>query len=356
MPAGKLHRIKRKKRILGRISSGYKKSALRGASNFRKYKKYYKQNNGLNAQRPVTRRPFKLTALHQYQNTCSVKIDSWVQLAADGNNLTPTRNLKCLLQKFSINSPQVFDDASAYGPNVGNIPNKLIDPTNDVPRLVWNQDVADSWTSNGGATMMPGYDSAPALRQNFHHCQVLGAEYTFNIRAVDDTGSGELSTFIPMKIMLAPVSTLDGITTLDSTEDIMKMPFVQSRIICGTNGGGAAKGNTACKLTYKHSSRKYNGLPKGQFVGDTRYLASATLNQNVTFNATQLGNAPLEQDHLVLIFAPLSNTYSTNLANSCKTPRLHIEMKIKKWIKYTDPTQENEAVGAGTVTTVDTGI
>lgn len=319
----------------------------------RRFKKNYRQQNGLNAMRPITRRPYSLKALHVYQNTASVKINSWKQLYDDGQALTPPRTINNLLQIFSINTPQIFDDGGSIDPaKTGNI----TDSTAATPylRVEWNEISSDTWTSAGGATMMPGYDSAPTLREQFYHQQVLGAEYFFNLRAVDATGSGELSNFIPMKVLLIPASTAASITPLDTIEDIMKMPRVQCRIIQGTNGGGNSGNNTSAKLRYKHSVRKFNGLPKGQYVGDSRYLGASNLNQNTTANTSlnPLGNAPTELDHLYLVFAPLSSSYGQNLANSCKTPQLHIEMKIKKWIKYTDPNMENNQIGPSPNTVV----
>ena len=346
MPAGKLYRVKRRKRR--------KLPALpKRKYNARRFKKYAKRQNGLNTMRPITRRPYQLKALHVYQNTAAVKINSWKQLYDDGQALTPPRTINSLLQILSINTPQIFDDGGSIDPSkTGNID----DTTTATPylRVEWNEISSDSWTSSGGATMMPGYDSAPSLREQFYHQQVLGAEYFFNIRSVDATGSGELSTFIPMKVLLVPASTASSITPLDTIEDIMKMPRVQCRIIQGTNGGGNSGNNTTAKLRYKHSVRKFNGLPKGQYVGDTRYLGASNVDQNIVMNTTTnpLGNAPTEQDHLFLIFAPLSSSYGQNLVNSCKTPNLHIEMKIKKWIKYSDPNMENQQIGASPNTVV----
>lgn len=320
--------------------------------NGRKYFKQHRYATGLNAMKPVTRRPYKLKALHVYQNTCSVKINSWKQLYDDGQALPTPRSLYNVMQIFNINSPQVFDDGGQIDPaKTGNITDSTV--TSPALRVEWDDLVNDTWTSGGAATMMPGYDSAPSLREQFFHQQVLGAEYFFNIRSVDGTGSGELSTFIPMKVLLVPASTASAITPLDTIEDIMKMPRVQVRILQGTNGGGNNGNNNSAVLKYKHSVRKFNGLPKGQFVGDTRYLGASNIDQNTTTNTgtNPLGNAPTEQDHLFLIFAPLSSSYGTNLPNSCKTPQLHIEMKVKKWIKYTDPNMENTQIGPSTIVT-----
>lgn len=350
MPAGKLHLYKRKKRVLPKVP--YRKRNLKTA---RTFKKYYKQSNGLNAMRPITRRPYKLKALHVYQNTASVNIGSWQQLHIDGQGLQPVRDIECILQCFNINSPQIFDDGGSIDPaKTGNITNSQF-PNNPRLRVEWDELSSDTWTSAGGATMMPGYDSAPSLREQFLHQQVVGAEYYFNIRSIDATGSGELSTFVPMKVLLVPTSTAVGITPLDTIEDIMKMPRVQSRIITGTNGGGNSGQNTVAQFRYKHSIRKFNGLPKGQFMGDSRYLGASNLNQNVTINTglNNLGNAPSEQDHLFLIFAPISQSYGKVLPTSCKAPMLHVEMKIKKWIKYTDPNLENQQIGASTQTVVN---
>lgn len=348
MPAGKLYRVKRKRRKLPPIPRRKTRVQYK-----RRFKKYAKKQNGLNAMRPITRRPYKLKALHVYQNTAAVKIGSWKQLYDDGQAQPTPKTINSLLQIFSINTPQIFDDGGSIdAAKTGN----LTDSTQTSPylRVEWNEISSDTWSSSGGATMVPGYDSAPSLREQFYHQQVLGAEYFFNIRSVDATGSGELSNFVPMKVLLIPASTASSITPLDTIEDIMKMPRVQCRIIQGTNGGGNGGQNTTAKLRYKHSVRKFNGLPKGQFVGDTRYLASANIDQNTTINTStnNLGNAPSEQDHLFLVFAPLSSSYGQNLATSCKTPQLHIEMKIKKWIKYTDPNMENDQIGPSPNTVV----
>jgi hypothetical protein len=352
MPAGKLHRYKRRKRMLPQVpkyKSRYSKHKGTVAT-ARRYKKNYKQQNGLASMRPITRRPYKLKALHVYQNTASVNIGSWQQLYIDGNAQTPTKDIENILQIFSINTPQIFDDGGSIdAAKTGNLTNSQF-PNNPRLRVEWDELSSDTWTSGGGATMVPGYDSAPSLREQFYHQQVIGAEYYFNIRSIDATGSGELSTFVPMKVLLVPCSTASSITPLDTIEDIMKMPRVQCRIISGTNGGGNSGQNTNAVLRYKHSIRKFNGLPKGQFIGDSRYLGASNLDQNVVINQNQnnLGNAPSEQDHLFLIFAPLSSSYGRVLPTSCKSPTLHIEMKIKKWIQYTDPNMENQQIGPST--------
>lgn len=314
MPAGKMYRSKAyKKRKLPRIP--YKKKR-------RVVKRRAKFQQGLRSNQPITRRKLNMTCLHQYQNDMAVSIPNW--------NLFQQNNpgLKTLVQSFNLSSPQIFDDGGKSGGATGN--NGYIN---------YGKTVSDVWSTTGTATMFPGYVSYPIANQQFNHIQVLGSEYTFKIRVIPQGIPDTALTTIPIKVFLVATSDQGTADASLDTSEWESLPYVQTRIIEGQR----SPNNQTCVIKYRHSNRKFNGVPKGQYISDGRYLAASNVNQSTS----PQGNTANEQDHLKLVFAPLSINYAANLPASTLPPNIFVEMKVKRWIRYTDPNTQNLQYGTG---------
>ena len=317
MPIGKRVYIK-SKRTRAKTGKKYFRVKPKMKSSYRA-----KSQLGLRAQTPITRRKLKMTCLHQYANNCHVNIPNWhaFQQSQTGQFT--------VVQSFNLSSPQIFDNGGKVGVNTGN----------GAGVIAYGKPVTDIWDAQGAASMMPGYMSYPVASDQFNHQQILGTEFQIKIRCVDQSVPETQLTQIPIKVMLIPTSDQNQGTSQLTTEDWEAMPYCQTRILEGTN----SRNNNTAFMKYRHSNRKFNGIPKGQYLGDNRYLASTGTNQTSGGG----GNVANEQEHLKLVFAPLSSNFSGSLQQSIVPPNLFVEIKIKRWIRYTDPNNLNQTFGTG---------
>ena len=269
---------------------------------------------------PITRRMLSTVVKHQYQNTAKLDAIAWSELYT--LQAGQQRNVN---QRFSLNSIQVFAPGGLNGTaRTGN---------DVVEYFKYGKPASDNYTANQ-ATTMPGFlDVAPYLKSNYNHYQVLGTKITLTFRAIhSDTSAETGSQVLPLRINISRVSSdIGSITATRSTEDILKLPYTQSKVIMGLD----ATANKSCTFNISHSPAKFNGIRKGQFVGDSRYLAQST--------ATQIsdGNVPEEEDFLIVSVSPLSSQFAENTPLTVKTPVIYMTMKMDKWVKYTDPTLLN---------------
>ena len=297
---------------------GYKRRRRRLPA--RPYRKA-KQQVGMRAMRPITRRRMTQTALHQQEYNFKLDLPDWSEF------YSAVVGQKNLNQTFTLNTPQLFSNGGSIGSATGNEDTQYLNYSGTLPP-------SDVYDANGTATMANGFiEEEPKLADRYFHYQVLGAEVSINIRAVHARSTVDgTSRTIPMKVHIIKHSSTTMVDSSLTTEELEAKPYVQTRIINGLEGTS----NKTARFHFKHSIRKFNGLPKGQFVGDSRYLGIATSNQIGEFN-----NVPQEVDFFSIVFTPLSSQFANTLPATLKPPVLYVSMKMKKLIKYTDPNSEN---------------
>ena len=300
------------------------KAKARRKTAARKPKRNQKFQRGLRTIQPITRRINNVTHLHEYQNNGKIDMPSWATFRAN----TPASQATdvCLVQSFSLSNVQVFKNDGYSFSGTGN------NHTSGV-YMAYSKTVDDAYTVAGGATMMPGYASAPYAKDQFNHYQILGTEFEIKLRVVNGRVDPDGNT-IPIKILLIPVSDSSTVTSTSTTEELELLPYVQSRILTGEMNNP----NKTCVMKYKHSPRKWNGINKGNYLTDSRYICNATANQGTAENG---GNQPIEQETLKLVICPLNKHFSNGLAESLEPPVIYFSLKMKKWIRYTDPNLEN---------------
>lgn len=319
MPAGKLHKYgKRKRRKLPKVP-------------YKKHKKGYKKGPyrklGLTSMNPITRRHLTDVVKHVYQNNAIVTLPDWSTFYTAGTGTH--RNLN---QDFAANSINIFSENGFNGANTGN---QGAGPTLGLAMFYANT-VSSTYTAAGAATVMPGYSNqTPYMSNMYNHYQVLGTKMEFNIRVIPPLdATGKTEDYVPIKVMVIRCSDSTNINSSMTTETLESKPYVQSRILHNLQT------NRNARIVTSHSPKKFNGIPKGQFISDARYLCQT--NNPTSSNA----NVPEEQDHIKLVICPMNKLIANTLPATKKPPRLSITIKKTQWVRYSDPTTTNyNAVG-----------
>lgn len=306
------------------------KNARQRAHN-KKYPKKKRRNGGRNKFRtglgqrtmaPVTRRLLHTTVKHVYDNNAVLTLPDWNTFYAAGTGTH--RNLN---QGFAGNSINVFSENGFNGANTGN---QGASPTLGLA-LSYAKTVSSTYTAAGAATVMDGYSaSQPFLSNAYNHYQVLGTKLEINIRVLPPLdATGVEANYVPIKVMAIRCSDSTNINSSMTTETLESKPYVQSRILHNLQT------NRNARFVINHSPKKFNSVPTGQFVGDSRYLCDTN---NPTSSSA---NVPEEQDHIKLVFAPMNRLLADNLPATKVPPRLSITIKKTQWVRYTDPTTQN---------------
>lgn len=317
MPAGRTTRYNRRKR-----RKPYKKKTAY------KKKRPYRRQLGLRTMNPVTRRRLVDTVKHVYDNNAILQLPSWSAFYSTG-----TGTYRNLNQIFSGNSINIFQQGGFNGANTGNY--ETASPFTSA-YMKYAKEVSSTFENGADATVMPGYSGqTPYMSNMYNHYQVLGTRLEVSIRVIPPlSATHSIDDYIPIKVFVVPISERTSGNTSKTTEQIEQMPFVRKRILHNLNT------NRNARIVINHSPKKFNGIQKGQFVGDSRYLASTNLPTSGT------ANTPQELDSIALMFAPLNRLMAETLPVSKIPPRLHISIKKTQWVRYTDPTITNyNAVG-----------
>lgn len=315
MPAGRRIYIKNKKT---RAKTGKKYFRVKPKGTFRKKQR---MQLGLRTMNPITRRHLVDTVKHVYDNNAVLTLPDWATFYTAGSGTH--RNLN---QDFAGNSINIFSQNGFNGANTGNFGTATTGLA-----LFYAKDVSSTYTTVGQATVMDGYSNqTPYMSNMYNHYQVLGTKMEFNIRVLPPlTADGDEANYIPIKVMAIRCSDSNNVNSGQTTEQLEAKPYVQSRILHNLQT------NRNARIVVNHSPKKFNGIQKGQFVGDSRYLCNAV---NPT---SDTANVPEEQDHIKLVFAPFNKLIANTLPASKVPPRLAITVRKTQWVRYTDPTTTN---------------
>lgn len=258
----------------------------------------YRQGGYLNTIQSASWKPKSVVVRHKYQNT--FKTAAFSTYAGTQKNLS---------LRFTPNNASIFDD-------------HLIPPQFASSKLI------NTSYGTGGVTT---YDDLLEYQTAYRQMQVLGVKYTINVRFAGPIPDAQPTKY-PIKIIMTRQTTPVAITPdLTSTPEILESrPYTITRTMQQTQGGskGAA-------ISFNHTARVSNGIPKTSWIGHTKYTPELTNNLNigavVVAGSPQLNAIALEGDYV--------NFYITSASSAAETdiPELLVTLQTSHIVRYSEP-------------------
>jgi hypothetical protein len=263
----------------------------------------------LNTIQPANYIPQSVTIRHTYDNTCHIK------------------NL-------------IFSPSSQENYHINFLPNSLVVFNNggslkDNANVTYGRDVIDTFNNNDsvhtGTTVLDDTLYQAGWAKRYKKAQVMATHYNFNIRNLESSSyneNPETDKLQPILISLIRSHQSGVINNGTSTEELMKLPFTQTRFL----GKGKNQNNGTVNIKVAHYPSRFNGQQKN-YVNNPEYCM--TTGASIAGTAGRMLSP--EKDFLTLALSLPSSALFEDGGFQPMTNSLLIRMRISCVVRYCEP-------------------